>query len=169
MRGRACEIEFRDVLLGAAAIVSLALLLGLLTNHVAAKGVPLFASDRDLRPPVPEGVSYLSLAEASGFLGQPGVLFLDGRPPEAFQEGHLPGAVNLPVDEVGRYHGALEQRMRAAALLICYCDALNCDEGSRLTRQVVALGYPNVALMFEGWEGWQRAELPGEVPTGGGR
>lgn len=45
-----------------------------------------------------ELASYEGLADALAHHTVPGLIILDVRPPEDFQKGHIPGAVNLPVD-----------------------------------------------------------------------
>lgn len=47
-----------------------------------------------------------------------GALLLDVRTPEEFTEGHLPGAVNIPVHDLSGRLGELSDRERA---IVVYC------------------------------------------------
>jgi len=159
-RRRASDSQAATVLLGAAAIVAVAICLGVLANHLSPHGVPLFASEESLRPRVPAVVTYVGLDEARARLGEPGVIFLDARPAGAFAEGHVRGALSLPADSFAEAHGALQDKLRAAVLLVCYCEDMMCEDAARLTELLSDAGYRNVALMFEGWEGWRAAGYP---------
>jgi 3-mercaptopyruvate sulfurtransferase SseA len=78
------------------ALVLLATIVGISVNLLRADGIPL-------RPPdvyVP-GLEFLedvmiSLDDAKTALSSGDTLFIDARPEEAFEEGHIPGAMNLP-------------------------------------------------------------------------
>jgi rhodanese-related sulfurtransferase len=149
------------VALGAAAILTVAVCLGLAANHLSTHSLPLFASPDSLRPPIARGVRYMSVVEARELLSKPGVVFVDARSPEPFEVGHIRGAINLPVAAFAKdYGGAAAGELRKAELLVCYCETISCDEGARLTQALFAGGYPNVALMFEGWEAWKSAGYP---------
>lgn len=148
------------ILLGAAAILTVAICMGLVANQLSSRPLPLFASEDAVRPGMPPAVAYVGLAEVKARQEEPGVLIIDARSPEEFAAGHIPGAVNLPAADLDRLSRALEARLRAATFLICYCDSLACDDGARLCALLSAAGYSEVALMFEGWQGWQQAGYP---------
>lgn len=72
--------------------------------------------------------------------GEQPYTLLDVRTPEEFREAHIPGAVLLPVDEVGdKAEGKLPDK---GALIIVYCRS-----GSRsamAARRLNALGYTSI-------------------------
>jgi len=152
--------DWGTILLGAVAIIVLAVCLGLVANHRSSHRLPLFASEESLRPPAPATVAYLSLAEARRQLDEPDVLFLDARVPEAFAAGHVRGALSLPVGDFDDLHPGLEKRLQAASALIVYCDNIVCDDAARLSEALASAGYPRVSIMFEGWDGWRGADYP---------
>jgi rhodanese-related sulfurtransferase len=152
--------DWGTVLLGAAAIVVVAVCLGLVANQRSSHRLPLLASEESLRPPAPATVGYLSLDEARRQLDDPEALFLDARVPEAFAAGHIRGALSLPVGDFDELHPGLEERLQAASALIVYCDNIVCDDAARLSEALVSAGYPRISLMFEGWEGWRDADYP---------
>lgn len=61
-----------------------------------------------------------------------GARLVDVRTPEEFAERHLPGAINIPVQELARRMGELEPRDRP---LVLYCRS-----GSRSARAAKLLG-----------------------------
>ena len=148
------------VLMGAAAIVVVAVCVGVVVNHLSPRALPLFASEQSLRPSVSAAVTYTSIDEARELLGDPGAIFLDARPAAAFDEGHIEGALSLPVDDFDEVEQALRAALRRAARLITYCDGIDCEQAAQLADKLTNAGYRNIALMFEGWEAWERAGYP---------
>ena len=66
--------------------------------------------------PYPE-VARIGLAEARGKVGQPGVVFVDVRSVQEYNEGHIQGAVSLPLPELPARFAELPRD----AALITYC------------------------------------------------
>ena len=76
-------------------------------------------------------------------------VLIDVRPQIEFDSGHLPGALNLPVEDVGRRAAELPRQKR----IVAYCRGAYClfaDEAIALLR---ARGYDAVRLA-EGWPEW---------------
>jgi rhodanese-related sulfurtransferase len=74
-------------------------------------------------------------------------VLLDVRTPGEFAQGSLPGAVNMPLDELDTRHGELEED----AEIVCLC-----PDGERSAVAVVILrhlGHDRVALLHGGLEG----------------
>ncbi len=59
----------------------------------------------------------LSIDDAAGRIGKPGVFFFDVNPPERYRQGHVPGAKNFPAKKVGA--GDLPADKNAT--LVFYC------------------------------------------------
>lgn len=76
---------------------------------------------------------------------------LDVRAPQAFQAGHVPGAINLP-------HGKINERNLAAfpaeALFVVYCSGPHCNGADRAAVRLARLGR-KVKKMIGGVEGWR--------------
>lgn len=68
---------------------------------------------------------------------------LDVRTPAEFAEGHIPGAVNLPVDEVKARVEALIADKSTAIVVYCRSGA----RSATAARTLKALGYTDVADM----------------------
>jgi rhodanese-related sulfurtransferase len=82
--------------------------------------------------------------------GVPDFVLLDVRGPEAFEAGHLPGALHLP-------HGKLtEGKLRgypADTLFVTYCAGPHCNGATRGAIRLARLGRP-VKIMIGGITGW---------------
>ena len=90
----------------------------------------------------------------------PGFVLLDVRSPEAFQAGHVPGAVSFP-------HRRMTEATLAAyapeTLFVVYCSGPHCNGADRAALRLARLGRP-VKKMLGGMSGWREEGY--EVATG---
>ena len=78
--------------------------------------------------------------------------------PQYFASGHLPGALNLPLEGfVERAVQALPSRDRE---IVVYCASATCQNSDIAARKLLALGYVNVRVFKRGKAGWREAGLP---------
>lgn len=92
-------------------------------------------------------------------------VILDVRSPAEFAAGHLPGAVNVPHDE-------LAAQVTALGLAPDQELVVHCHSGPRAARArtaLAALGYGRVRDLAGHWQGWRSAGLPAVVSAAGGR
>jgi molybdopterin/thiamine biosynthesis adenylyltransferase/rhodanese-related sulfurtransferase len=88
------------------------------------------------------------------------VVFLDVRERDAWDEGHIPGAVHVP-------RGYLESRIEGlvpdrGAKVVVYCAAGN--RSAFATKSLNELGYDNVVNLQGGFTDWKRNGYPTELP-----
>ncbi len=93
------------------------------------------------------------------------VVLLDARSPDAFAEGHIPGAINVPYDRLAEYLGVLQERVMPDDSVVCYCWSPSCDFSDQLADELRLMGYTAVTVFEGGWEAWTGADMP--VETGG--
>jgi rhodanese-related sulfurtransferase len=81
--------------------------------------------------------------------------------PETFAEFHLPGAVNVPVDDTFEdgIQKAVPDKNRT---VVVYCRNIECHASSKAVKRMEDLGYGNVYEYHQGKEGWKAAGLPVE-------
>ena len=92
-----------------------------------------------------------------------------GRPPmivEALGEGyyvkgHLPGAINIPHDQVRAL--APELLPDKSAAIVTYCASATCQNSHIAADTLRAMGYTNVSVYVEGKQDWADAGLPLET------
>ncbi len=91
------------------------------------------------------------------------VVLVEALPTSSFDEGHLPGAVNVPHDAPSAtVETALPQR---DAAIVVYCASQACQNSVILSRRLEQLGYANVREYAGGKEHWVEAGLPVEGAT----
>ena len=98
-----------------------------------------------------------AFAEAAG---KPGVVVLDVRSPEEFAAGHLPGAVNINVEDSG-FADAIAALEKGATY------AVYCQSGRRsgiATSQMEQAGFTSLFDLQGGVQSWQ--QVGGELTTG---
>jgi rhodanese-related sulfurtransferase len=79
-------------------------------------------------------------------------------PAEQFREGHLPGAINMPPDQVSTLAPKLLPDKQAE--VITYCASRTCHASANVARELIRLGYTNVRHYAGGKADWKFAGLP---------
>lgn len=83
-------------------------------------------------------------------------LLLDVRTPEEFHEGHLAGALNVPVDEVAARHGVLGIPRNQEVVVYCKTG----KRAARARDTLQSLGYTNVKLLEGSADAWRAEGRP---------
>lgn len=87
-------------------------------------------------------------------------LIVDARLPADYKRGHVPGAINIPVDSSpDAIRGALDGRQKNEAILL-YCQSAQCPYAGMVAREIYDLGYRDLSLYKEGWVGWTQKRNP---------
>jgi len=109
----------------------------------------------------PLAVRRLGLAEFLMLEKAPGTVIVDARSPEAFAVGHVPGAVNLPLETASDDPAALA-RLAPGPNLVVYCDDSGCLVSTRLARLIRERTGRNAMVYEGGWEEWSAVGMPHE-------
>lgn len=102
------------------------------------------------------GYRQITMEEAAKRMEQePAAIILDVRRPDEYQAGHIPGAINIPNETIGREE--LPQLPDKDQTILVYCRSGN--RSKQASEKLAALGYTQV-LEFGGILDW-----PGQVVT----
>ncbi|HEY9871552.1 MAG TPA: rhodanese-like domain-containing protein [Candidatus Obscuribacterales bacterium] len=82
---------------------------------------------------------------------------IDLRAPELFEKGHIPGAVNVSLEDLEAYLPKLSKDKTT----IVYCYNISCHLSTKAALALAKKGYP-VKELFGGWEDWVQRSLPVE-------
>ena len=86
------------------------------------------------------------------------VVVVDARSPEAYEEEHIPGAVNIPHREMNpESTGHLD----GEALVVTYCDGIGCNASTKGALNMTRLGF-RVKELMGGLDWWKRDGHPTE-------
>lgn len=148
-------------------IIALSCLIALGVNHFRSDGTPLIG-DRsvDARFSDSAGDSMvISLEQARTLFEQKSILFLDARPKEQYDEGHIDGALSLPQQEAENYFVQLASKLDNTVdkTIITYCDGETCELSHELALFLKEMGFDNVRVLVNGWSVWNEAGLPKEI------
>ena len=93
-------------------------------------------------------------------------VIIDARSSANFAEGHIAGAVTLPLEEA-RKHPAqpLKSKLPADATIIAYCNGFSCHDSMDLGKILLGAGYSTVYVFEGGFPEWRDAGYP--VAKGG--
>lgn len=108
------------------------------------------------------GVRLISLQEAEDLWSSGQVTILDARAAGLFRDGHVPGARNIPPEELGQGFPAWVLVMPREATLVVYCEGGACRSSLDLAERLHQAGFQDIRVLIGGWEEWARAGLPEE-------
>ncbi len=100
----------------------------------------------------------ISLTQAYELYGDK-ILFVDARDPEEYEDGHIAGAVNLPLFRLDEYSERISSLSKSEPLVV-YCEGSDCDMSIRLGNELYSNGFKKVFVFFGGWEEWKAADYP---------
>lgn len=143
----------RVVILQMALLMSLSLSLGLFTFHRGGPG-PLLPQATSVSGEFP----VLTTLEVVDSLRLGETLLLDARSEEAYDFGHIPGAIPLPPGRA--LTSSQSESARNAKLIVVYCGGLDCDASLRAARSLRQAGLGNIAVYEDGIAAWREAGLP---------
>lgn len=109
---------------------------------------------------------HITLQEAQRLHKQHGVVFADARGKAEWDQGHIPGAIPLPVGEFDKYYKQYESKLKHAKVIVCYCHGVACHLSDKDCNMLIQKGLKNVVGFFGGWPEWQQAKLPVEDKDG---
>ena len=94
-------------------------------------------------------------------------IFIDARSPSGYDEGHIPGAINIPYDQLPKYLETLQAETVTSDHIVCYCWSPTCDFSDQLATELNIMGYENVEVFTGGWEHWTAGGHPAEPEAEG--
>ena len=136
--------------------------LGIGVNAFRAEGIPLMErwQEKVLNEQLTGGLPAVSLKQVKEAYKSGDALLVDARDPEFFEQGHIPGAVSLPVRDFDSVFPKLEEQLRAAPRVITYCDGASCEMSVELTEKLLFAGLEYIEIFTGGIQQWQGAGQP---------
>ncbi len=89
------------------------------------------------------------------------ITLVEALPPKYFAEAHLPGAINIPHDQVHELATALLPDKNAP--IAVYCASTECNNSRIATDLLRSLGYVDAREYVDGKRDWIEAGLPFEA------
>ncbi|MEJ2200646.1 MAG: rhodanese-like domain-containing protein [Desulfuromonadaceae bacterium] len=127
------------------------------SSHGVESPSPSRMNDQALEPalfPIP--VLLADIRE----LQRTGALLVDARTAESYDEGHLPGALSLPLGELDDRLGPFVNEFPKETTLIIYCSGFGCPDSFDVGVRLLEAGYGDVRVYEGGFPEWRDAGLP---------
>jgi rhodanese-related sulfurtransferase len=119
------------------------------------------AAPRGEEVPMPVG-----LVQVKEMFDAKQAVIIDARSSANFSEGHLAGAITLPLEEARKNPAQpLKSKLPADATLIVYCNGFSCHDSMDLGKILMHAGYASVFVFEGGFPEWRDAGYP--VAKGG--
>jgi 3-mercaptopyruvate sulfurtransferase SseA len=96
-------------------------------------------------------VPRVSLAEFKKLHAAKQVLAIDVRDPHAYENGHIPGALNVSFVDVEIMANRLLKEPRP---IVAYCACKDEMTAARVAIQLMRVGVKNIRVLVGGWDGW---------------
>lgn len=108
-----------------------------------------------------QGVPTVSLAQAYARFQEGQSLFIDARPAGDYMELHIPGALNLPPENLG-YAAQVLAGIAKERPIVAYCGEVSCDAALQVAEKLQSLGFTQVAAFLGGFRAWDEAGYPAD-------
>lgn len=89
-------------------------------------------------------------------------LFVDARTRDNYDEGHIPGAVSLPVGQFDEFIDTFLDQHDIQQPIVTYCSGRTCEDSHNLAQLLIDFGYSDVKVFIDGYPGWEAEGYPVE-------
>lgn len=96
-------------------------------------------------------VPRITLAEFKKLHAAKQILPIDVRDPHAYENGHIPGAVNVSFVDVEIMANRL---LKEPKPMVAYCACRDEMTAARVALQLTRVGVKNIRVLIGGWDGW---------------
>jgi rhodanese-related sulfurtransferase len=159
-RNRSGRYDLWGIALGALAILLGSSTLGIIVNHFSPRGIPIFAQGDRGQLPLPPGLLAISPEEARQMLDDESAVFLDARSPEEYAEGHIRGALSLPLEAFEESFMDVVEQIESAQTAVVYCEGIECADAAQTAERLLEAFPGKVYVMELGWRAWLEAGYP---------
>lgn len=90
------------------------------------------------------------------------ILFVDARSGEDYEEGHIKGAISLPINRFNEKMPEFIETYPVSQPIITYCSGRECDDSHYLAEKLMHMGYTDVKIFIDGYPGWEEEGYPVE-------
>ncbi|MBW2490249.1 MAG: rhodanese-like domain-containing protein [Deltaproteobacteria bacterium] len=87
-------------------------------------------------------------------------VFVDARPRDDYDEGHIKGAVSLPVGQFDEKIEAFLEQYSPEKAIVTYCSGRTCEDSHKLAQLLMELGYMEINVFIDGFPGWEAEGYP---------
>lgn len=163
-------IAAKHILYEAGVLLALAVTAALTVNHFSPNGIKLLGQWKPGR-----GVASADAAKdrfhdfelndpetAKQIYDSGKAVFVDARGQDAYEAGHIKGAVSLPLGEALTHIERFTREFPPDTYIVTYCSGRECTDSHRLAQILIDYGYRDVSIFIDGYPGWTAKGYPSE-------
>ncbi len=140
-------------------LVLVILFLSFTVNCFSPNKITLFAKKNDFIKKtdvsVNKNIQILNLSDTKKIFEEKSAVFVDARPKSQYIEGHIQGAVNIPVYVFYDYIENFMLNHNETTPIITYCSSKNCTDSSMLAQYFFDMDYKNIKIFIDGFDKWE--------------
>ena len=160
---------FRKMVNEITILVGVSVLLALVVNHLSPRGIALVGQWNTSKGIITANTTDHNeyriaeidqVTEAAKIFYNGDSLFVDARPAEDYEKGHIPEAISLPVS---RFDQRIESFMNQFPLdqpIVTYCSGRTCEDSHQLAELLFEAGFNELRIFIDGFPGWQAEGYP---------
>lgn len=144
---------------------------GFFINSVSPAGISLFGSWDTTMGVISANAKHdvvvhereiQNVETAKAMFDQGGILFVDARAPEQYEQGHIGGAISIPLRQFDACIEFLFEKYPTETPMITYCSGRECADSHELAQLLEDVGYADVKVFIDGYPAWKKKGYPVE-------
>ncbi|MBU0987957.1 MAG: rhodanese-like domain-containing protein [Proteobacteria bacterium] len=162
-------MPYRDIIIELVILLSLSILTAFAVNYFSPRGIALFGewdtsegviSAKSKKDVISHELEINTVLSAKKTYDGGKAVFVDARSQETFEEGHIKGAVSLPVGRFDEYFDKFKKTYPISSYIVTYCSGRECNDSHKLAQFLLAEGYLNISVFIDGYPAWEDAGYP---------
>jgi rhodanese-related sulfurtransferase len=164
-------------------ILILSIVIGFIANAISPKGIALIRDDSErftidtakankvdlkkIRGKLDKGGFYQPVnipVETAKELFDEGALFVDGRIPAEYQQGHIKGAMNIDYkifkDKTKEEKQEIMKDIKKEQVIVSYCSSDSCEISIDNAYEMAKAGYDDIKIYLGGYKEWNKLGYP---------
>ncbi len=165
------KIPYKSILKEIVILLSFSAVTALIVNHFSPGGIALFGewdvrkgviSAKSKNDVVDHEIEIQDVTKAKKIYDSGEALFVDARPEDIYNDGHIKGSLSLPVHLFDERINAFIADYPETAVIITYCSGRECDDSHLLAQRFAESGYFHVMVFVDGYPAWEKEGYPVE-------
>ena len=150
-------------------LLGVAVILALIVNYYSPVGIALIGQwdttggviSAQAKNDVVAGKTEIeNVTRAKQLFDNGNALFVDARTHDNYDDGHIPGAVSLPVGQFDERIDTFLDQHAIEQSIVTYCSGRTCEDSHNLAQLLIDFGYNDVKVFIDGFPGWEAEGYP---------
>jgi len=150
-------------------LVGVSVILAFVVNSLSPRGIALMgqwdtargvitANPTGMTEGIPQEID--SVAQAKKIFDEGNVLFVDARSSDNYKDGHIQGAISMPVGQFDERIESFLNQYPSDRPIVTYCSGRTCEDSHNLAQLLLAVGYTKINVFIDGFPGWEAEGHP---------